>query len=142
MVKWLLEHGAEPNDYHTGLSASSFLEIVSSCGDVAKMQLLLDHGARLHDSDALCYAATRGEVAAAALLLDRGIDINHADDNGGDTPNATALHLAARGGHLPVVVLLLDRGADCSVRDGRGRTARDIAIEYKHADVGALLADK
>ncbi len=141
LVKWLLEHGANPNDNNWGIS-SSFLEIVAYWGDVAKMQLLLDHGARLHDSSALHRAAAQGHLAAVVLLLDRGADIDRVDDGGAEPPNSTVLHDAAEAGHLDIVALLLARGADRSVRDARGRTAREIASEHGHGDVAAILADE
>ena len=39
----------------------------------------------------------------------------------------TSLHTAAKKGYLPVVVALLEAGADYASRDGRGRTALDVA---------------
>jgi ankyrin repeat protein len=137
----LLEHGADPDDRTWG-SPSSILELVSGWGDVDKMQLLLDHGAQLHDTRALHDAARKGAVAAAALLLDRGVDIERLDTSIPDPPNGTALHHAARAGHFAVVSLLLARGADRSARDARGRTAREIASEHGHGDVAAILADE
>ncbi len=140
-MKWLLERGADPDDRNWA-SRSSFLEIVAFWGDVAKLQLLLDHGARLHDTRAIHDAARNGHVAATALLLDRGVDIERVDTSNSDPPSGTALHCAARAGHFAVVSLLLAGGANRSARDGRGRTAHEIASEHGHCDVAAILADE
>ena len=62
--------------------------------------------------DELHEAASRGDVAAVAVLLDRDADVN-SEDMDGDRP----LHKAAAAGHVEVVCLLLDRGADVEARD-------------------------
>jgi ankyrin repeat protein len=42
-----------------------------------------------------------------------------------------ALHKCVEGGHLDIVDVLLEAGADASLKDGRGRTAADLAIEKR-----------
>ena len=62
---------------------------------------------------------------AAALLLDRGADIEARSGNG-----MTPLHCAALWkGNEPVAQLLLERGADINARDDQGRTPLHVAIE-------------
>jgi len=51
------------------------------------------------------------------------------------------LHQAARGGNAEVVRLLLDAGADPMLRDGEGKTARELAAREGHAVVVAMLAE-
>jgi uncharacterized protein len=46
---------------------------------------------------------------------------------------------AAGYGQEATVQLLLAQGADRKLKDGRGKTAADIALEGKHADVVKLL---
>jgi ankyrin repeat protein len=50
------------------------------------------------------------------------------------------LHQAACGGNIEVVKLLLDAGADPLLRDGDGKTARELAARECHALVVDLLA--
>ena len=49
---------------------------------------------------------------------------------------------AAAAGSVEMVKLLLARGVDPSVRSKPGVTALDLAREYKHPDVVALLEAK
>jgi ankyrin repeat protein len=72
--------------------------------------------------------------AVLALLLDHGADI-HLSDSSGLTP----LHHAATTSATESVRLLLEAGADPAVTDDEGRTAYDIAVEYKRwANTGLL----
>jgi ankyrin repeat protein len=65
-------------------------------------------------------AAEYGNVAAAALLLDRGADVNARAtvDDAGIGGQTAIFHAATQfeDGGLPVTQLLLERGADLTVR--------------------------
>ncbi|KIN02923.1 hypothetical protein OIDMADRAFT_18485 [Oidiodendron maius Zn] len=92
-------------------------------------------------------------VAAAAntrvldILLDSGMDINWMHDNmmmkdprdGHDGIFHTALHTAARRGNRESVTLLLQRGANRDIKDTRGRTAAERAVQYGHNDIAELI---
>jgi len=76
---------------------------------------------RLVDSDGLTllhWAADRGQVEMAVLLLDRDPLLLDAVDGEGQT----ALHYAASCAHVDLVALLLERGADKTIQDGDGLT--------------------
>lgn len=51
----------------------------------------------------------------------------------------TVLHYAAQEGHGDAVVVLLNAGADKAARDGKGRTARDHAVEEGPEDAKQAL---
>ena len=70
----------------------------------------------------------------AALLLDRGADIDARDGSG-----ATPLYNAASWGRREVVELLLARGADAGLRTKAGATALDGAIANGFEDIAGLL---
>ena len=88
----------------------------------------------------------KNAIAGHALLLDRGADVNAANDAG-----QTALHAAAMLGANGIVRFLVDRGARLDVRNGQGRTPRDEALRGltnvdgalndPHPDTAALLAE-
>mmetsp|Transcript_25867 Transcript_25867/g.77687 ORF Transcript_25867/g.77687 Transcript_25867/m.77687 type:complete len:317 (+) Transcript_25867:238-1188(+) len=59
------------------------------------------------DAPVLVLVAENGHVAAAECLLDRGVDVNHSDDEG-----VAPLHAACMNGDTAMVELLIDRGAD------------------------------
>ena len=96
---------------------------------------------------ALHLAAEQGDVAALALLLDCGFDVNRGDAEIGKT----ALHSAAMAGRPESVRLLLSRGASPDTRDREfhgqplvwaaegSRSHGDRAREYE--EVGRLLID-
>ena len=112
-------------------------------GDLPAIQLLLAHGAKVELPTAtgispLLAAAgvgsspldTRGRyktqpqaVSAVQALLAGGADINETDRSG-----QTALHGAASWGWNDVVKTLADHHANLLAKDGRGRTAADVAM--------------
>lgn len=85
----------------------------------------------------LHHAAAKNRMEIATLLLDSGMDPNLRSELGG-----TALHEAAASGVVEMVNLLLARGIDPSVRSKPGVTALDLAKEYKHPEVIAILEKK
>ncbi len=108
-------------------------------GDVAAMQLLLDHGAdpRAATKDgvtALMAAAGLGwrygqslvpesdSLKAVQFCLEHGVDVNATNVTG-----ETALHGAASHGANDIIRLLAERGAKLDVKDKRNRTPLDIA---------------
>jgi ankyrin repeat protein len=84
------------------------------CGTSGGRQLTLVGGTLLH------VAAEYGNLAAAALLLDRGADVNARAtvDEAGVGGHTAIFHAVTQfdDGGLPVTQLLLDRGADLTVR--------------------------
>jgi ankyrin repeat protein len=99
-------------DAEPGVVSQSFPEL--DCGQSGGRSLLLKGGTLLH------VAAEYGNVAAGALLVDRGADVNararvDAVGVGGQTPIFHAVTQFGDDG-LPVTELLLKHGADLSVR--------------------------
>ena len=86
---------------------------------------------------ALDFVAIYGHTDTAKLLLDRGANIDLADNDG-----KTALDFAAINGHLHIVTLLLDRGANINIADNGGKTALMMAVENDNIDTAQLLLDK
>ncbi|XP_049944397.1 ankyrin-3-like [Schistocerca serialis cubense] len=82
---------------------------------------------------ALHWAAYRGDVEAARLLVGAAVD---ARDSRGCTP----LHCAAAYGRAEVAAALLDAGADRRATTGDGRTALDIARQYNRRRLVEMLS--
>ena len=61
----------------------------------------------IQGASALSYAAKRGYHNICKRLLDKGVDVESANERG-----TTALMVAANNGHLSVCKLLLEHGAD------------------------------
>ena len=87
----------------------------------------------------LLYAARRlGGEEVCSVLLKRGADVNAATRGFGQTP----LHRAVSVGSVEIVALLLQYGAERSVKDSRGKTAYDVAVERSDVRLQALLGPK
>ena len=67
-----------------------------------------------------------GDDARIGLLLDHGATIDAQDVHGW-----TALHSAARLGRLDEAAYLVHRGADTRIRDIKGRTPLDVALDNR-----------
>ena len=103
---------AELIDAEAGLVNKRFPEL--DCGQTGGRSLLLRGGTLLH------VAAEYGDIAAGALLLDRGADVNAratVDEAGIGGQTAIFHGVTQSDDHgLPVTQLLVERGADLNVR--------------------------
>jgi ankyrin repeat protein len=112
LLRGRLDRLAEQIDADPTLVNKRFSEL--DCGQTGGRSLLLRGGTLLH------VAAEYGSVAAVALLLDRGADVNaRATVNEAGIGGQTAIFHAVTQFDdygLPVAQLLLERGADLTVR--------------------------
>lgn len=143
-------------------------------GDTAALRKLVAGGANVNVAQgdgmtALHWAAERGDVSMANLLIKARANLKAATRNGGYTPlhvaskdgnaavvrtliragsdvnamtatGATALHLAAASGSADAVTALLDKGADVNAKESEwGQTPLLFAAEYDRADVIRVL---
>lgn len=103
---------AEMIDAEAGLVNKRFPEL--DCGQTGGRLLLLRGGTLLH------VAAEYGDIAAVALLLDRGADVNARAtvDEAGIGGQTAIFHAVTQfeDNGLPATQLLVERGADLSVR--------------------------
>ena len=108
--------------------------------DLPMMNVLLEAGAK-HDltnrtgARPLYLAATNGDAAAIARLLDAGEDANALLTAEGES----VLMLTSQTGNAEAVKILLDRGANPNTQQLRGQTALMWAAAEGHADVVKLL---
>lgn len=148
IVKLLLDAGADPNaedNYHnTALFKATFVDCHAGWSSPKVMQYLLDHGARLTNSegnDALGYAEYGKKVEAMRVLLDAGADPNDTGESGitnlmvavekPDYPEWGSAEACAR--------LLLARGANPNAIAKDGQTALKIARKAGDRRVVRLL---
>ena len=86
-------------------------------------------------SNAFYGACRNGHTEVAALLLERGADVNAKGVFGG-----TGLHWAAINGHKDTVEFLVARGADLTIQDAKfDSTAEGWAAEGQHDEIRELL---
>jgi ankyrin repeat protein len=80
-------------------------------------------------------AAYAGDAAIAELLIERGADVNDAQNKAGVIP----LFPAIEENHEEVAELLIDQGADLSLMERHGYTPLTRALFKDHKDMVALL---
>jgi ankyrin repeat protein len=95
----------------------------------------LDPGFFSEGDSPLRIAVNVRNTAAVQLLLDAGADINHPDDEFGDT----VLHSACADGDCDMVILLLDHGADLSAVNGEECMPLHVAADHGHVAVVRML---
>lgn len=136
--RWLLEHGADPNDNESLYHATEL-------GHHEGLKLLLAHGAEPKGTNALLRAMDFGDVTAVKLLLAAGADPNEfaGDEVGGEAPWVIpALFQAARRmASAKMIDLLLEASADQSAT-WHGVTPYAAACVYGHPTLQAKLAPK
>lgn len=117
--RWLLEHGADPNDNESLYHATEL-------GHHEGLKMLLEHGADPRGTNAMLRAMDFHDVDAVRMLLDAGALADEFNDAevGGEKPWVVpALHQAARRMSPSAMIdLLLEAGADPS-RTYQGCTA-------------------
>jgi ankyrin repeat protein len=104
-------------------------------GDSEIVRKLLDLGAEIEGADSepwssLEYAVLNNRLDVARLLLERGADINYVD-KAGYTPLLLAASIDF--GDTAMIDLLLQAGARVDAKSPAGKTALDLAREYRHA---------
>jgi ankyrin repeat protein len=116
VMRLLLEKGADPS--------------LTEKNHTTAMMLVAGQGWR--DGNAAIPTRDRGTVGdaieATKMLLDRGADINAANDAGD-----VAMHAAAFRGSEEIIKLLLARGANLRARNKQGRTPLDTALSRRGA---------
>jgi ankyrin repeat protein len=83
---------------------------------------------------ALGIAALNGKTGAVKLLIEKGSEVNFANDEG-----KTPLLLAVKNNRLETVKLLLEKGAQANAKDKEGKTALDVARAQNHKDMEQTL---
>jgi ankyrin repeat protein len=130
------------------LGAGVSLHEASALGLVDRARAHLDadpQGIAVHSHDgftALHLAAFFGHRDLAALLLDRGADVNARSKSERFAQSNTPLHAAAANKQVDVARLLVERGADVNARDGHGFTPLALAANSKSDLLMLLLLEQ
>ncbi|CAD8115795.1 unnamed protein product [Paramecium sonneborni] len=141
IIKLLLQIGANVNiQTNTGLSVLH----MSVQGDHIKTSLfwinqnipidILDYN---HQTPLIC-ASFLGCQQMVNFLIPWGAKLNAQTKDKGHT----ALHVATQQGHSRIVRKLLIKGIDRKIKDKRGKTALDLAIESKFSSIQTMIENK
>ncbi len=152
IVKLLLTLKADVNARST--NGDSALLYASDKGTFPIVQVLVAAGAdvRVRNREGvtpLVLAARANDLASVQLLLQRGADPNEASSNvpsvsRGFTrvaPHSAPLLSAAEHGNDRMMAMLVAAGARARVRDGRGRTPREVALVRGQEAIAKALAE-
>jgi ankyrin repeat protein len=128
---------------YRGISISQDFMTAIKNEDMPAAFTLLQQGADVNSIDVAEYRKTglhhvayNGDVAMMELLLLNGANANAIDEtNNGWTP----IHYCAVGNHSVLAALLFKRGAKLDIKDKKGRTPLDVAVDARHADCVTLL---
>ncbi|GIJ91392.1 hypothetical protein Asppvi_010357 [Aspergillus pseudoviridinutans] len=130
LLEFLFSKGVDPNKGNWGHWLPPLSVAVRFTKDIKWVQRLLDAGAKIEGTGALHIAAFRGDLARMKLLLDHGADVNEItyfrviaflDYKRKGTP----VHWAVAGGHLGAVRLLCRYDPDLYIQDEDGVTVMD-----------------
>ena len=139
-VRLLLEHGADVNA-RTIDGRTPVYQAASMANAVPVLRLLLDKGADPNAKTLIgmtpLIAASRGNIDAARLLIERKADVNTSNAAGG-----TALMAAAQTGRPQAVRMLLEKGADPNAKTKRNETALADAATAGNEETVKLLLDR
>jgi uncharacterized protein len=126
LVRWLIEHGADPNT--TNNAGATALDLAAGKRDLEVVRCLVEHGAELYEPEGsftlLHGAALSGNAELVHWLLERGFDPNAKIA----TVNQTPIITAACGGNSDPARRLLEYGADPKAKTFQGVTALHWAV--------------
>ncbi|TPX46859.1 hypothetical protein SeMB42_g02681 [Synchytrium endobioticum] len=137
IVSYLMDHGHEDEGISRDFENNTALIIAAQHKNEGAFQIYMARHptvislANNKGQTAIMLAVARNMGEVVSVLLDRGGDVNCADDDG-----STLLHLAAAWGQVDMLYLLLSRGAaqSLNVRNKRGWTPTDYSYTSEIKD--------
>lgn len=137
VVRLLLEKGAFTN-YLDNKEQLTALDFACAGGYLDICNLLITHGANVHEFFCIQDACRHGHTEVVRLLIDNGANVDH----GGSESYEPPICAASRDGYIEIVQLLIDNGADVNNVDvDFGYTALYRAAENGHIDICRLLIE-
>jgi ankyrin repeat protein len=137
LMELFVQRGAEVNQANR-LGETALMHAAWK-GRLDAVRWLLAHGARVNANamqwSALHYAVFAGNAEVAALLVEKGADIDARSPNG-----SSVLMMAIYEGKEDLAGWLLGRGADPSVRNENGDGALEWATKFDHPKIARMVS--
>ncbi|XP_077288006.1 uncharacterized protein LOC143912590 [Arctopsyche grandis] len=119
---------------------NTVLILTSQQRQIGVLQLLIDHGCNVNETNAggwtaLHYAVNNGDLDTASVLINNNADVNLRTVFGRNS----ALHIAATKGYDNIVAALLSANAKVKLKNGTRRTPLHVAVEENHLNIVRLL---
>jgi len=138
VVRVLLDHGADPDEYHDTMSPLCFSVLYNTQTNITSMLVCagahVDGRCGRSGNTALACAASEGKTdfMRTLMALGAGVDVTN---RWGQTP----LMLAAQAGHTNVLALLIRRGVDISAQSSpAAHSLNALAFAAGQGHVGAV----
>ncbi|KAL4796032.1 ankyrin repeat-containing domain protein [Aspergillus venezuelensis] len=148
MTRWLLKHGADPN-VQAGLDVTP-LSMAAESASFSTIKLLFEYGADVNKGQPLHHTTKRkSEITEVlAFLLEKGAPLNEKIyENHEYSRNAwkriysgTPLHYAIMWRNLEAIRYLVEQGADVNIKDRRGITPLEYALDVDHRENREITA--
>jgi len=148
VVKFLLEHGADPDAKNN--NDSSPLDQAAYYGSAKGAQLMLEHGANIHartrEGQTPLHQVVTGlddTIDALDMFLDtmRCLLAHGADVDALDHDHATPLHVTSYCGCVEGARILLEHGANVHLEDKAGETPSQVASLRGWTEITQLLLE-
>ena len=136
-------------DTDSEISRAHMLDVAAACSSIEVLDLLIEHGLKLEDSDALHSVASAidgppGRLNMMAHLLTLGMDINAIEKVGAPKSRGigrgSPLHSATYLELEEHVAFLLENGADPTIKNTLGQNVMDFARAQESWKVVELLS--
>lgn len=154
LLKYFLNRGADPNlgppsnpqpDSTPVSDSGSALNCAASVATPEVFDLLLQHGAKIENSQPLHMAAAgeedAGRIPMMEYLVGKGVDVDGSDETMGFRAVGPPLFYAIRQGQVEKVRWLLGHGADPRVQGRGGATALRMAEQTGVEEVVRLVRE-
>ncbi|KAH8745163.1 ankyrin repeat-containing domain protein, partial [Hyaloscypha sp. PMI_1271] len=121
-IQVLLEYGADINAKN-----NTILHIAAKAGNLAKLGILLDHGANINTINKKGQTTLITGATFIHILIERGADIEMANKDRNTALIFTTKHQDQL---LEIIQILVKKGADSSTRNLKGLTTLIIVVGY------------